>query len=84
LEVLKQIAPSVKWVAGLRDPSTPSGTGQFAAIQAIATLLGVEINPVNLRDIGEIERAIAARQADIEQSGQSPAVWGANASRSPL
>src|SRR3981081_1703134 len=24
------------------------------------------------------------RQADIEQSGQSPAVWGANASRSPL
>ena len=37
-----------------------SGTGQFAAIQAVAPSLRVEVNPVNVRDAGEIERAVAA------------------------
>ena len=60
LELLKQIAPSVTRAAVLRDPTVGSGTGQFAAIQAVAPSLGVEVNPVNLRDAGEIERAVAA------------------------
>ena len=34
--------------------------GQFAAIQAVAPSLRVEVNPVNVRDAAEIERAIAA------------------------
>ena len=34
--------------------------GQFAAIQALAPSLGVEVNPVNMRDAPEIERAVAA------------------------
>jgi len=33
---------------------------QFAAIQAVAPSLRVEVNPLNMRDAGEIERAIAA------------------------
>ena len=37
-----------------------SGTSQFAVIQAVAPSLRVEINPVNVRDAGEIERAVAA------------------------
>ena len=37
-----------------------SGLGQFAAIQAAAPSLGVELSPVDVRDAGEIERAIAA------------------------
>ena len=37
-----------------------SGHGQFAAIQAVAPSLGVELRPVDVRDAGEIERAIAA------------------------
>ena len=45
---------------GLRDPATPTGTGQFGAIQAVAPSLRVEVNPVNMRDAGEIERAVAA------------------------
>ena len=45
---------------GLRDPAKPTGTGQFAAIQAVAPSLRVEVNPVNMRDAGEIERAVAA------------------------
>jgi putative ABC transport system substrate-binding protein len=60
LELLKQIAPGVTRVAVFRDPASPSGTGQFGAIQAVAPSLRVEVNPVNMRDAGEIERAIAA------------------------
>ena len=60
LELLKQIAPSVTRVAVLRNAATSSGPGQFAAIQAVAPSLGVEANPVNVRDAGEIERAVAA------------------------
>ena len=37
-----------------------SGTSQFAAIQAVAPSLRVEVSPVNMRDAGEIERAVAA------------------------
>ena len=37
-----------------------TGAGQFAAIQAVAPALGVEVSPVNVRDAGEIERAVAA------------------------
>ena len=61
LELLKQIAPGVTRVAVFRDPASPSGTGQFGAIQAVAPSLGVEVSPLNAqRDAGEIERAIAA------------------------
>jgi putative ABC transport system substrate-binding protein len=60
VELLKQIAPSVTRAAVLRDATQGSGTSQFAAIQAVAPSLRVEVNPVNLRDAGEIDRAIAA------------------------
>jgi putative ABC transport system substrate-binding protein len=60
LELLKQIAPGVTRAAVLRDAALGSGTSQFAAIQAVAPLLRVEVNPVNMRDAGEIERAVVA------------------------
>ena len=60
LELLKQIAPSVTRAAVLRDPSQGSATGQFAAIQAVAPSLRVEVTPVGLRDTGDIERAVSA------------------------
>ena len=60
LELLKQIAPSVTRVAVLRDASQGGGNSEFAVIQAMAPLLRVEVNPVNVRDAGEIERATAA------------------------
>jgi len=59
LELLKQIAPGVTRVAVLRDPTTPTGSAMFGVIQAVAPLLRVEVNPVNMRDAGEIERAVA-------------------------
>ena len=60
LELLKEIAPGVKRVGVLRDPALAAGPGQFAAIQSVAPTLGVELNPVNVRDVAEIERAIGA------------------------
>src|SRR5262249_28464159 len=60
LELLKEIAPSVTRAAVLPDVTQGTGTSQFAAIQAMAPSLRVEVNPVNLGDAGEIERAVAA------------------------
>ena len=47
-------------MAVFRDPANPPGASQFAAIQAVAQPLGVEITPVGVRDASEIERAITA------------------------
>ena len=60
LELLKQIAPGVTRAAVLRDPAQTAGVGQFAVIQSVAPSVGVEVSPVNVRDAGEIERAVAA------------------------
>ena len=60
LELLKQVAPNVTRAAVLRDPAIPSGTGQFGAIQSVAPSLGVELSPINIRDAGELERAVTA------------------------
>ena len=60
LELLKEIAPGVKRAAVIRDPAISVGIGLFGAIQSAAPTLGVEASPINVRDAGEIERAIAA------------------------
>ena len=60
VELLKQIAPGTTRAAVLRDPTITAGIGQFAAIQTAAPSLGVEASPINVRDAGEIESAVAA------------------------
>jgi putative tryptophan/tyrosine transport system substrate-binding protein len=60
LELLKQIAPGVTRAAVLRNPATPTGPAQFGVIQAIAPSFRVEVRPVDMRDAGEIERAVTA------------------------
>jgi putative ABC transport system substrate-binding protein len=59
LELLKEIAPSVKRVGVLRDLLS-TGVGQFGAIQNAAPSFGIEVSPINVRDAGEIERTVAA------------------------
>jgi putative ABC transport system substrate-binding protein len=59
LELLKQIAPHLTRAAVLRDPTLIAGIGQLGAIQSVAPSFGVELRPVNVRDAGEIERAVA-------------------------
>ena len=60
LELLKEIAPGVTRAAVLRDPAITAGVGQFAIIQSVASSVGVEVSPVNVRDASEIERAVTA------------------------
>ena len=60
LELLKEIAPGVTRAVVLRDSALPTGIGQFAVIQSVSRSVGVEVSPLNLRDAGEIEPALAA------------------------
>ena len=62
LELLKQITPGTKRTAVLWDPAIPAGIGQFAVIQSVAPSLGVEVYPVDVRDV---EQGIA----DFARSG---------------
>ena len=58
LELLKQIAPGLTRVAVLRDATQGFAISEFAVIQAMAPSLGIEVNPVDMRDAGEIERTV--------------------------
>jgi putative ABC transport system substrate-binding protein len=60
LELLKDIAPGVTRVAVIRDLANRSGLGQFGALQSAAQSFGVELSPVGISDIGEIESSIGA------------------------
>jgi len=58
LELLKEIAPRVTRAAVLRDPTIAAGIGQFAAIQTVGPV-GLELSAVDLREAGEIDRAVS-------------------------
>jgi ABC-type uncharacterized transport system substrate-binding protein len=60
LELLKQIAPGVTRVAIIRNPTRGGGIANFAAIQAAALPLRMEVSPVDLRDVNAIEHGLAA------------------------
>jgi ABC-type uncharacterized transport system substrate-binding protein len=60
LELLKEVAPRLGRVAVLREAAAATGLGMFSAIQALAPSIGVEVRPIDLRDAGEIERAVTA------------------------
>ena len=45
-------------VAVIRDPAIAAGAGQLGTIQSVAPSFGVELSPVGVRDVGEIERVI--------------------------
>ena len=60
LELLKEIAPGVKRVAVLENPSNPGALPQFGAIQAVAPTFQVDVSHIGVADPGEIERGVAA------------------------
>ena len=59
LELLKQMAPGIARAAVIRNPAIASGSGQFGALQAVAPLLGVEVSPIDVRNVDDIEHAVA-------------------------
>jgi putative ABC transport system substrate-binding protein len=60
LELLKQIAPGTTRGGVLRDSTTSGGIGQFAALQGMAPSFALDLSPLDVRDAGEIERAVTA------------------------
>jgi putative tryptophan/tyrosine transport system substrate-binding protein len=60
LELLKEVAPDVTRAAVLREPGLTAAIAQFAALQAVAPSLRVELVPLNMRAAGDIERSVAA------------------------
>ena len=60
LEFLKQIVPSATRISILRDPSYAPGIGQFAVLQAVAPSLSVELIPIKVKDVAEMEGSMAA------------------------
>ena len=60
LELLKRIAPQVTRAGIIRDATLTSGTAMFAAIQAVAPSLGIDVRPIGVGDVSEIERAVTA------------------------
>jgi putative ABC transport system substrate-binding protein len=59
LELLKEIAPGVTRVAVLREPGLTAAIAQFAALQAVAPSLRVELVPLNFRNPTDIEQTVA-------------------------
>jgi putative ABC transport system substrate-binding protein len=60
LELLKQIAPTVTRVAVVREPTAAGGLGQLGALQGAANALRVELTPIGVNDVDEMQRAVAA------------------------
>ena len=59
LDILKQVAPTVKRAGVIRDASITSGIGQFAVIQSVAGSLGIDIFPIGTGDSREVESGIS-------------------------
>jgi putative ABC transport system substrate-binding protein len=76
LELLKEIAPALTRVAVLRDATQGFAISTFAAIQAVAPSLGVEVIPLNMREAGEIEQSVETF-ARSPHGGLIPAPSGA-------
>jgi putative ABC transport system substrate-binding protein len=60
LELLKEIAPDVRRVGVLRDPTTTAGGDEWTAIQAVAPSLKMDVIQANLGREPEIVRAFGA------------------------
>ena len=56
-QLLQQIVPGMQRAAILWDPAIPAGIGQFAMIQSVAPSLGLELSPINFRNV---EQGLAA------------------------
>jgi putative tryptophan/tyrosine transport system substrate-binding protein len=76
LDLLKEIAPHITRVAVFRDDTNPAGIGQFAAVQAMATSVGLQVTPVSVGNSDEIASAVE----DFAHSPNGGAIVTGNAS----
>lgn len=81
LELLKEIAPGLKRVAVAVDNNAVGAIGQLEAIRSAAPAMGVEVSPFDVRDAGEIERALAAFSRGSDEGLIVTAIAAANIHR---
>jgi putative ABC transport system substrate-binding protein len=60
LALLKEIAPHLTRAAVIRDSTAAAELALLGGIQSVASSLRVELSMIDARDIGEMERAVAA------------------------
>jgi len=60
LELLKEVLPKVSWVALLGNPANPNNAPLVQQAQDAARSLGVRLQPLEARDLSEIDCAFAA------------------------
>jgi putative ABC transport system substrate-binding protein len=60
LELLRELAPGIKRIAVVRDPSISAGIGQFAAIQAlVSSSSDIELTAIDARGPAEVAKALS-------------------------
>jgi putative ABC transport system substrate-binding protein len=60
LEFLREIVPGLTRAAVFRDQDGSVGIAQWAVIQSVASPLGVELTPIDPRDVSEMEHTVSA------------------------
>jgi len=75
LDLLMEIAPRTSRVAVLREPTQGPGIGQFAVIQAMAPVRGVEPIPIDPSDVADMVRRLTAF-ASVPNGGMIATVGG--------
>jgi len=60
LQLLKEAVPTLARVAALRDPRYLGGRQLWSEVEAAATVLGLKLQLVEVRDPGELDNALAA------------------------
>ena len=60
LELLREVAPQISRVGIVREQVSQVGIGQWAVLQTLATSIGIDLRPINLRDPDETERTVSA------------------------
>ncbi|HWB49232.1 MAG TPA: ABC transporter substrate-binding protein [Stellaceae bacterium] len=58
LELLEQLVPKLNRVGIIRDPLLAAGIGQYATVQALAPTRGIELSPIDPRDMATVEREL--------------------------
>jgi ABC-type uncharacterized transport system substrate-binding protein len=64
LELLKEVLPKVSRVALLGNPANPAHAAELRQAQDAAGALGVRLQPLDARDLSEIDRAFAATSTE--------------------
>ena len=78
LEMLKEVAPSIKRVAVLFNPATPHAVRQLKLVQAAGPRFGLAVVPVEVRGVKDIEGALATvlkERADALFVAPDPSWW---------